>query len=263
METILTKILKEKEIEVIRLKESRPVVKEERNQKRSFIQQLRNSEQLLIIAEFKRASPSKGVINIELDPAKQARQYELEGAQAISVLTDSPFFQGSFEDLKAVREAVNLPVLCKDFIIDEVQIDFAYEAGANLVLLIVAALEESRLRELYHYARSLGLEVLVEVHDETELAAALRLGADLIGVNNRDLRTFEVKLETTKSLGPIVKEAGAFFISESGIKTAEDAELAAASGADGLLIGESFMKSPALSNSFTAFKVTRKEVARK
>ncbi|WP_043933724.1 indole-3-glycerol phosphate synthase TrpC [Bacillus sp. EB01] len=263
METILQRILQEKEKEVSKLKETRRSLTGQHEPRRSLIERLKDSAELSIIAEYKRASPSKGLINNTLDPAGQARQYELEGAQAISVLTDSTFFKGSFEDLRAVREAVGLPILCKDFIIDEIQIDCAIESGADLILLIVAALEEERLIQLYSHARQNGAEVLVEVHDEKELASALRAGAELIGVNNRDLRTFKVSLDATSSLGPKVKQAGAFFISESGIQTAEDARIAATAGADGVLVGESLMKSNSLKESFAAFTVPKLEAAKK
>src|SRR5699024_8738257 len=149
-----------------------------------------------IISEIKRASPSKGAINTDVDPVKQATAYEALGASAISVLTDKPFFQGSMDDLRAVRAAVDLPILCKDFMIDPIQIDEAKAAGANMILLIAAALDDAALKSLYTYSLEQGLEVLCEVHNESEMERVLSLGATIIGINNRDLNTFTVDLNT-------------------------------------------------------------------
>lgn len=209
METILERILKQKHIEVEKLQKLKPE-KIERKPKRSLIKKLQNADELAIIAEFKRASPSKGMINNSVEPAAQAKVYEKYGASAISVLTDTTFFKGSFTDLAEVREVVELPILCKDFIIDPLQIDQAASKGADIILLIVAALEESKLLELYHYASSLDLEVLMEVHNLDEVEVAIKMGARLIGVNNRDLKTFNVMLEVTENLASRVKESGAF-----------------------------------------------------
>ena len=176
METILDRIIHEKKKEVIRLKESNPNTQNTNRVKNSFIQKLQNAEEIAIISEFKRASPSKGLINNGVEPAVQAGQYEKSGASAISVLTDKTFFQGSFSDLRAVREAVDLPILCKDFIIDPIQIDFAEANGADLILLIAAALDQTKLIELYQYAKSKNLEVLLEVHNQEELEKALKTG---------------------------------------------------------------------------------------
>src|SRR5699024_6952038 len=134
-------------------------------------------------------SPSKGPIQMKVDPVAQAKEYETLGAAAISVLTDQPFFNGTMDDLRAVREAVNIPILCKDFMIDKIQIDQAKAAGANIILLIVAALDHEQLTNLYAYAKELNLEVLVEVHNEDEMERALNLDATIIGINNRDLKT--------------------------------------------------------------------------
>ncbi|TFE03312.1 indole-3-glycerol phosphate synthase TrpC [Jeotgalibacillus sp. R-1-5s-1] len=195
-----------------------------------------------VIAEIKRASPSKGLINPDIDPVKQAKIYEQFGASAISVLTDEAFFKGSIEDLRAVSAAVSIPVLCKDFIIDERQILRAAEAGASIILLIVAALTDEHLSRLHAYAKSLNLNVLVEVHDEEELDRAIGAGAEFIGVNNRNLKTFEVDLGISERLGAIMKDQNVSFISESGIFTEEDARRAARAGANAVLVGESLMK---------------------
>jgi indole-3-glycerol phosphate synthase len=259
MGTILDKILETKKQEIARLKETKPD-RVEPCVKRSFLSILENAEEVAIIAEFKRASPSKGDINAGLDPVEQARAYVRFGADAISVLTDTPYFKGSFNDLAAVRKAVDVPILCKDFIIDPVQIDRAFESGANMILLIAAALTETYLRDLYNYAIAKELEVLVEVHNEEELEKALKMGTKLIGVNNRDLKTFEVDLSVTEKLAPKVKEAGAFLISESGLKTNTDVERVVRSGANGILVGETFMTAGNLENTFKRMKMPLFEV---
>lgn len=196
-----------------------------------------------VISEIKRASPSKGAISMEVDVLGQARKYEAAGAAAISVLTDETYFKGSIEDLRKVAGAVSIPVLCKDFMISEIQIDRAKEAGATIILLIVAALEKAELQRLFGYASMLGLEVLVEVHDAEELAKALDLGAELIGINNRDLKTFQVSLERTAELAeqfPFGNDR--LLISESGLHTEEDAAFVFGHGASGILVGEALMR---------------------
>ncbi|OIK09564.1 indole-3-glycerol phosphate synthase [Bacillus sp. MUM 116] len=243
MGTILDRIIEQKKQELPILRETRPTLPSFLNDRKSFIKKLGNAEEISVIAEFKRASPSKGDINQSLNPTKQAQQYECAGATAISVLTDQTFFKGSYADLMAVREAVGLPILCKDFVIDPVQIDHAAKSGADIILLIVAALEEGTLVELYQYATNIGLEVLVEVHNLDELQTALKLGAKLIGVNNRDLKTFNVSLDVTENLAALVKESGAFLISESGIHTTEDVDRVRQAGANGILVGEALMLS--------------------
>jgi indole-3-glycerol phosphate synthase len=254
VETILDRIIQEKRKEVQNLR-AENLLKIETTPKRSLIQKLQEAEDIAIISEFKRASPSKGIINDGIEPAQQAVCYEQSGASAISVLTDSTFFKGSFSDLKAVREVVNLPILCKDFMIDSSQIDMASKNGADIILLIVAALDEITLGNLYRYARGLDLEVLVEVHNQAELEIALKLGAQLIGVNNRDLKTFTVSLETTETLAKSIKDAGAFLISESGIHKKEDVERVRNAGANGILVGEALMKSSDLTQAFQDFKL--------
>lgn len=193
-----------------------------------------------VIAEIKRASPSKGLIRDRVNVAERARAYEAAGATMISVLTDATYFKGSFDDLKLVAEAVEIPVLCKDFIIDERQLDRAKAAGASAALLIVAALHPSRLATLTAYARAIGLDVLVEVHDETELDIALELKDVLIGINNRNLKTFEVTLETSINL--MQKYPNVTFVSESGVDRKEAAERLQAAGASAILVGEALMR---------------------
>lgn len=195
---------------------------------------------LRVIAEVKRASPSRGIIRADFDPPGLARAYAGAGAGAVSVLTDGPFFQGSLAHLEAVRGAVGLPILRKDFTLDAYQVWEARAAGADAILLIVAALEPVALRELLALGRSLGLAALVEVHSAEELERALEAGAELVGVNNRDLRSFQVSLETTFALLPRVP-VETVFVSESGIRTAEEARRLAAAGADAILVGEGLL----------------------
>ena len=211
------------------------------NEFRGFRQALEAVE-LGLIAEVKKASPSAGVIKAEIDPAQQAFDYQFGGAHAISVLTDEKYFQGHLMDLKAVRAKVNLPLLRKDFMVHRHQIYEAIVAGADAILLIVAGLKSDELNDLYNEARDLQLDVLVEVHDLREMDAALDLGADLIGINNRSLQTFEVSLETTVQLA---EEAppDVVLVSESGIKGRSEVELVQSAGADAILVGETLMRS--------------------
>jgi indole-3-glycerol phosphate synthase len=255
MGTILDSIIERKKVEVDELRKSFREIPEISSKPRSLLKALREANNVAIISEFKRASPSKGDINLSLDPAQQAKLYARAGASAISVLTDEKGFKGSFSDLKKVREAVDLPILCKDFIVDKIQIDLARSAGADIILLIASALPLEKLAELYQHAAEKGLECLVEIHDETDLEKALHIKAQMIGINNRDLKSFEVNLENTEKLGPLVKKAGALLISESGIKIREDVVRAAASGATGVLIGETFMTSSDLKSTFSQFSV--------
>ncbi len=253
MTTILDRIIEKKKHEVEQLK--REAIETQVRSTYSLAEQLKNEKKLTIISEIKRASPSKGDLNIHVNVQEQAKRYEQLGAGAISVLTDTPFFKGSFEDLKQVRAVTNIPLLCKDFIIDEVQIRKARAAGADVILLIVAALSRERLAELYQYAKSLDLDVIVEVHNEEELEAALTINPQIIGVNNRNLKTFEVTLETTERLARKIKEAGVLLISESGIQSKEDAVRVKEAGANGILVGEAFMKADSLGTLFAALQV--------
>lgn len=196
-----------------------------------------------VIAEIKKASPSRGVIAADADPAQVARRYELAGAAALSVLTDQIFFHGSLDDLEAARAATRLPALRKDFTLDRYHIWQAAAHGADAVLLIVAVLTPQELRELLGEARGLGMDALVEVHDQAELDRALAAGADLIGVNNRNLKTFEVTLETSLRLAEAMPPA-VLAVSESGIRKREDIEQLAAAGYRAFLVGESLMSQP-------------------
>jgi indole-3-glycerol phosphate synthase len=194
-----------------------------------------------VVAEIKKASPSKGLLVEDFDPPALARDYERGGAAALSVLTDGEFFQGSLLDLVAARAATTLPVLRKDFTLDEIQIAEAAAHGADAILLIAAVLPVERLRELREYAGAFGIAALVEVHDERELEAATASGAEIIGVNNRDLRTFEVSLETSLRLVPMIPR-GVLKVSESGIRSAEDVRKLRSAGFDAFLVGEHLVK---------------------
>lgn len=217
------------------------------------------SSTMNIIAEIKRASPSKGAINLALDPVSQAKQYEANGACAISVLTDQTFFKGSMADLRAIRSAVGLPILCKDFIIDPVQIDHAKANGATIILLIAAALTASQFADLYQYAVARNLEVLCEVHNLEELKLVQKLHPPIIGINNRDLNDFHVDLKTTGKIIPFIKNETRVIISESGIQTAENAKTAADYGANTLLVGEAFVRAKNLTKTFQDFRISIKK----
>lgn len=207
------------------------------------------------IAEIKRASPSKGMIHEHVDPVKQALAYEANGARAISVLTDHSFFKGSFTDLQAVSEAVSIPVLCKDFIIDRVQIDQAVEHGATIILLIVAALDDAQLSDLYAHATERNVEVLCEVHSVSEYERARKIGFQIIGVNNRDLHTFKVDLSITKTIADLDQGKTDVFVSESGIQTSDDVRFVQQAGARAILVGETFMRSDNLPETFAQLRV--------
>jgi len=196
-----------------------------------------------VIAECKRRSPSKGVLREPYDAVAIARGYAAAGAAAISVLTNERFFGGTLDELRAVRDAVAVPVLRKDFVVDPYQLEEARAAGADAVLLIVAALEEGQLRDLHAAAIGLGLDVLTEVHDERELDVALALGAAIVGVNNRNLRTFVTDLATSERLATRVPP-GTILVAESGIRDGTDLARLARSGIGAFLVGEAFMTAP-------------------
>ena len=243
MPTILDTIVAHKREEVAALKkrglpEPRPV-----DPPRGFIRGLTGGKKsnVAIIAEAKKASPSKGLIAPDFDPAGMARHYEAGGASAVSVLTDRRFFQGELDFLVQVRAAVQLPVIRKDFLIAPIQIEEAHLAGADAILLIAAILAPAQLREFREQAKELGMDALVEVHDEAELETALASGAELVGVNNRNLHDFTVDLNTTFRLKALVPE-GVPLVSESGIATSEDIRRLKKAGVAAALVGESLMR---------------------
>ena len=226
----------------------------EHGERRDFLAALRNpsrntlhATRMALIAEVKKASPSAGVICRDFDPVGIAKTYESAGASCLSVLTDEKFFQGSLDHLRQIRAAVKLPLLRKDFIIDERQILEAIEWGADAILLIVAILSDDKLEKFHALATQAGLAVLVEVHDEAELKRALAIGAGLIGVNNRDLKTFKVDLATTERLAaklfssPATRHSS-LLVAESGVHTRADVERLKQCGANAILVGESLMR---------------------
>jgi indole-3-glycerol phosphate synthase len=272
---ILDTIVKQKKLEVARLPERVLAAGDlrdallERGERRDFLAALKSCRRrgnesqtkknqsepphvgsyssIALIAEVKKASPSAGVICKDFDPVRIAREYEAAGANCLSVLTDEKFFQGSLGYLRQIRAAVKLPLLRKDFIIDERQILEAIEWGADAILLIVAILDDARLQRFHTLATEAGLAVLVEVHDEAELERAMKTGARLIGVNNRNLKNFKVDLATTERLAARIfstlnPQPSTLLVAESGIHTRADVERLAACGAKAILVGESLMR---------------------
>jgi indole-3-glycerol phosphate synthase len=210
---------------------------------RDFRAALERGPGVQIISEVKKASPSAGVMKADFDAAAVARLYERHGAACVSVLTDGPFFQGSLADLEAVRAAVALPILRKDFILDRVQLLEARAAGADAVLLIAEALDDAALSRLLRESSELGLQALAELYDRDNLPRVLDAGARLVGVNNRDLRTFETRLEHTLELAAKMP-ADVCLVSESGVRTRADVERLAAAGVRAVLVGETLMRAP-------------------
>lgn len=223
--------------------------------KSSFKSQLDESNQLAVIAEIKSKSPTLDQLP-NRDLAQQVKDYEANGANAVSILTDEHYFGGSYERLQDLTLQTTLPVLCKDFVVDKIQIDVAKKAGASIILLIVNVLTNQQMKDLYQYATSLNLEVLVEVHDKEELERAYKLSPQLIGVNNRDLKRFVTDVLHTNEILENKKE-GYHYISESGIRDAQDVANVVESGIDGLLIGESLMKCEDLSQFLPGLKLTK------
>ena len=241
--SILDKILAVKRAEVAAAKRAAPEVEARARAApatRDFVGALR-AKTPAVIAEIKRASPSKGLLRANFDPAAIAKSYEQAGAACISVLTDREFFQGAPEDLIKAKAACALPALRKDFLIDPYQAFEARALGADCVLLIVACLDDAQMRSLEKLAHSLGMAVLVEVHDAAELELALALDTPLIGINNRNLRTFETRLETTLDLLPRIP-ADRVVITESGILSTADVRRMREHGVDAFLVGEAFMR---------------------
>ena len=251
MSDILNKILATKVIEVaaakvqISLDDVKRLAKNQ-PKPRDFVGAIRAkiaAGNAAVIAEIKKASPSKGVIRENFNPAEIAKSYEAGGAACLSVLTDIEYFQGSADYLKQARAACNLPVLRKDFMIDAYQVYEARAMGADCILLIVAALELSKMRELETVAHQLGMAVLVEVHDGDELELALQLETPLVGINNRNLRTFDVTLQTTLGLLSRMPD-DRIIVTESGIFTADDVKLMRDNHVHIFLVGEAFMRQP-------------------
>ncbi len=207
----------------------------------SLFEALTSGDDIAVIAEIKKASPSKGLIREDFDPVTIGVTYEAHGASAISLLTDEKYFQGSADFLTAVHEAVRLPLLRKDFTVDGYQIYEARAIGASAVLLIVAALEDALLRQFLEVSRGLDLDAVVEVHTESEGRRAVDAGAEIVGINNRDLHTFDTTLETTERVARLLPE-DTLIVSESGIGTRADVIRVRDAGADAVLVGESLMR---------------------
>ncbi len=245
MSDILDKIAAYKRDEVAARKAARPTVDTSAASSprgfRAALEQAHAPGRLALIAEIKKASPSKGLIRADFDPPALARAYEAGGAACLSVLTDGPSFQGADAYLTAARDAVSLPCIRKDFLVDPWQVAESRALGADAILVILAMVDDALAAELMAEARRLGMDALVEVHDDAEMARAGRLGADLVGVNNRDLRTFTVDLANTERLAAAAP-AGALLVTESGIFTPEDAARLERCGARAMLVGESLMR---------------------
>jgi indole-3-glycerol phosphate synthase len=241
----LEEILRVKRDEIERLRQRRADLDRQARARRDFRSfqsaLMPGDKQIAVIAEIKKASPSAGVIARSFYPISIAEDYELNGANAISVLTDTKFFRGSLQDLKDVRFAVSLPLLRKDFIVDEIQIAESVANGGDAILLVVAALEQAQLVDLLGAAADYHIDALVEVHTKEELNRALDAGAKIIGVNNRDLTTFEVDLRVTEELCREVPDE-VVLVSESGIKNLQDVARLKACGVDAILVGEALMR---------------------
>jgi indole-3-glycerol phosphate synthase len=208
--------------------------------RRSFADALSRPDRVNVIAEFKRRSPSRGALREDRHPVPVAQAYEIAGAAALSILTDGPYFGGSIEDLQEARYATLLPTLQKDFLVDPYQVREAWIAGADAVLLIVAVLSDDELRRLQATADELELDALVEVHEREELERALRLGARIVGVNNRDLRSMQVRLETSLELAPLIPD-DVVAVAESGLKSGAELRRLRGAGYDAFLVGEHLM----------------------
>ena len=255
---ILDEIIERRKIRLEAAKKALPIdalrreAEKRRGEENSFIAALKR-DGLSVIAEVKKASPSKGLIRSGFDPERIALEYERSGADAVSVLTEEDFFQGSGEYLTRVKNATAIPVLRKDFIFDPWQVYESAFLGADAVLLIAAALTAKELEELRLLAKSLGMDALVEAHDPVEMEKALVSGAEIVGINNRDLYTFEVRLDTTQRLMRMVPP-GITAVSESGIHTASDIKFIASLGVDAVLIGESLMSAGSVFEKMKEFK---------
>jgi len=247
--TILQEILARKVQEVAAGRQQRPIdalchAIEQQAQPRGFVEAMRAAiarGESAVIAEIKKASPSKGVIRADFDPASIARSYEQAGATCLSVLTDKDFFQGANEYLQQARAACELPVIRKDFIIDDYQVYEARAIGADCILLIVAALQDEQMQHLADRAAQLGMDVLVEVHDSDELQRALQLATPLIGINNRDLHSFDTRLSTTYDLLDAIPD-DRIVVTESGIHTRENVAAMRQHAVHAFLVGEAFMR---------------------
>lgn len=244
--SVLDQILAAKTAEVARLRSQATELRSraaERGPAKPFAAALRAGYNVALIAEFKRRSPSAGWIRQDGQVAVITKAYSEAGARAISVLTDQEFFAGSLSDLAIARDKTSVPILRKDFVIDEIQLVEARAADADAALLIVRALDDPQLRDLHQAAYDIGLETLVEVHDEKEVERALAVGARVIGINNRDLSTFDVDTDAARRVAAVVP-ADVVLVSESGVRSAQDVARFGAAGFDAVLVGEALMRAP-------------------
>lgn len=257
---ILDSIFSNRAGQIAALKERKPTALIEReaacyaltHKTKDFAGALRGGR-LSVIAEVKKASPSKGVICENFNPVGIAKQYEQAGASAVSVLTEESYFQGSSKYLEAIRQEIKLPILRKDFIFDEWQVCEARLIGADAILLIAAMLDTERLSKLLNYAKGLGMQALVETHDEREVSAAIKAGATVFGVNNRSLNDFSVNLGCACGLASLLPK-DAVFVAESGVHTAADAKRMRQAGADAVLVGEALMRAPSISEKLAELR---------
>ena len=245
---ILDKIIQHKRKELKKLKKTslKGLLKKLRIQgkTRGFKKAISKHNKLCIIAEIKKKSPSVGVLRRDFEPVKLAKDFERLGVQALSVLTDKKFFGGDISFISKIKERVRLPILRKDFIIDEYQVYESYIKGADAILLITRILTEGRLKKLYSLAKKLNLDCIVEVHSRSDLKKALKIKPEIIGINNRNLKDFKVDLKTTYNLAPLVPK-GIIIVSESGINSKSDLAFLKSKGVNAALIGEAFMKGKA------------------
>lgn len=253
MSNVLTKIIDRKRVDIAAAMADRPLITLQRSMEsappiRDFLGSLRSHHPMGLIAEVKKASPSAGLIRPDFDPEQIARAYAENGAACISVLTEEHFFQGHLRYLEQVRRAVEIPVLRKDFIIDPYQVWEARASGADCILLIAECLDDAQLESLFHLAGKLGMQSLIEVYDPENVDRVLRLHPPLIGVNNRDLKTFVTDLQHTVRLREKIPRE-ILVIGESGIHTRADVQMLAAAGVHGILVGESLMRSSQIGRS--------------
>ena len=253
MSTILDEILVQKHLEVAAARDQVSFATLESRissapRVRGFLEALQTAEPPGLIAEVKKASPSAGLIRADFDPVAIARQYEVAGAACLSVLTDEHFFQGHLDYLRDIRQIVNIPVMRKEFIIDRYQIAEARVAGADCVLLIAECLDDVQLHELYEYAHSLGMDALIELYDLENIPRVLATGTKLLGINNRDLRTFETSLEHTFQVQQQIPD-DVLLVSESGISTNVHIQRLRTAGVGAVLVGESLMRQPDIGNA--------------
>ncbi len=255
---ILHKILAHKQKEIAEQRQKEPVSElcsqlENIRNTRSLADALTASSEVAVIAEIKKGSPSAGIIRENFNPEEIAQQYASNGADALSILTDEHFFQGRLGFIKEIHANVNIPVLRKDFIIDDYQIIAARAAGADAILLIVAALTPDKLHNLLSVTYDLHMQAIVEVHNENEMQRALQANAQIIGINNRNLETFSTDLGVTEKLAPLVSP-GVVLVGESGVMNAEDVQRMAAAGVDAVLVGSHFMRQPDPGVALAEFK---------